>query len=63
MNHQHLVLSPNDFIIMIGQGLATHINLNAEKLRKEFVNHEGKERIEERQVNFENEHTSEFIKS
>lgn len=31
---------------MIGQGLATHINLNAEKLRKEFVNHEGKERIE-----------------
>ena len=45
MNHQHLTLSPTDFIILIGQGLATHINQNGEKLRKEFVDHEGKELI------------------
>ena len=32
--------------MLIGQGLSTHINLNAEKLRKHFVNHEGKKTIE-----------------
>lgn len=42
MNHQHLALSPSDLIIMIGQGLATHINENSEKLRHHFVDHKGK---------------------
>jgi len=44
-NHHHLSLAPSDFLIMIGQGLAYHINSNAEKLRKHFVDHEGKEDI------------------
>ena len=39
--HYYLKLSPSDFIIFIGQALAHHINQNAEKLRKNFVDHEG----------------------
>jgi len=43
--HYALKLSVSDFIILIGQGLSRHIEVNAEKLRKQFVNHDGKETI------------------
>jgi len=46
MEHYHLVLSPSDFIIWIGQALSHHVRANAEKLRYYFVNHEKKELIE-----------------
>ena len=51
-SHYSLKLSVNDFIVLIGQGLGKHINENAEKLRKYFVNHEGKEKIEIRRDEF-----------
>lgn len=51
-NHYPLKLSVSDFIILIGQGLGKHIDQNAEKLRKHFVNHEGKEMIEIRRDDF-----------
>ena len=43
--HHPLVLSVSDFILMICQGFADHMRVNAEKLRKEFVDHEGKEEV------------------
>ena len=43
--HQHLRLTPDDIWLTIAQGVSRHINLNAEKFRHYFVNHEGKERI------------------
>ena len=63
MNHQHLTLSPSDFIILIGQGLATHINQNGEKLRKEFVDHEGKQliKIKVDKIDFADEEFSKFV--
>jgi len=51
-SHYPLKLSVSDFIIMIGQGLSKHINNNAEKLRDNFVNFEGKETIEIRRDGF-----------
>ncbi len=45
-SHYALSLSVSDFIILIGQGLGAHITENAEKLRKHFVDHNGKETIE-----------------
>jgi len=39
------MLTPEDVWITILQGLSQHINKNAEKLRKHFVNHEGKKVI------------------
>jgi len=50
--HYNLKLSVSDFIILIGQGLSRHIEVNAEKLRKHFVNHEGKEKIQIRRDEF-----------
>jgi len=44
-DHYALKLSVSDFIILIGQGLSRHIEKHAEKLRYQFVNHEGKEII------------------
>jgi len=44
--HYALELSVSDFIILIGQGLSRHIEKHAEKLRNQFVNHEGKEKIQ-----------------
>ena len=43
--HRPLSLSPDSIWLTITAGLATHINLNAEKLRHRFVSHEGKEKI------------------
>jgi len=44
-NHYPLKLSVSDFIILIGQGLGSHMDKYSEKLRKYFVDHEGKEKI------------------
>jgi hypothetical protein len=44
-NHFPLKLSPSHFLLMISQGLATHINQNAEELRKHLVNYEGKKAL------------------
>ncbi len=46
--HYPLVLTPDAIWITIAQGVASHINQNAETLRKEFVSHEGKELIKVR---------------
>ena len=42
--HQHypLVLSPDQVWVLLCQGFATHVNLNAERLRQRFVRHDGK---------------------
>ncbi len=45
INHYPLKISVSDFIIMIGQGLAAHMEVHAEDVRPLFVNHEGKEKI------------------
>lgn len=45
-NHIPLTLSPDIIWLAIAQGLSLHINNNAEELRHQFVNHEGKEKIE-----------------
>ena len=39
--HYALTLSPSIIWLVIAAGLATHINQNAERLRKAFVDHEG----------------------
>jgi len=44
--HYPLKLSVSDFILMIGQGLAKHMENHAEDLREQFVDHKGKELIE-----------------
>jgi hypothetical protein len=44
-DHRPLCLSPDMIWLLIGQGLANHINVNAEQLRSQFVKHEGKVRI------------------
>lgn len=43
--HYPLVLTPDAIWLTLTQGLANHINQNAEKLRKRFVSHEGKKDI------------------
>lgn len=45
-DHRPLILSPDAIWITIAQGLANHINENAESLRKKFVAHEGQKVIE-----------------
>jgi len=50
--HRPLSLSPDAFWLTISGGLATHINLNAEKLRKKFVDFEGKKKIIVRRDHF-----------
>lgn len=44
-NHLPLKLSPSHFLLMISQGLATHINQNAEELRKYLVTYEDKQQL------------------
>ena len=44
-NHYPLILTPDVIWLCIAQGLAQHINCNAEKLRRHFVSHEGKETL------------------
>ena len=41
-SHRPLVLSPDMIWLVIAQGAALHIKLNAEELRHHFVSHEGK---------------------
>lgn len=50
--HRPLTLSPDMLWLAIVQGVALHVNLNAEHLRKEFVQHEGKEKISIRRDDF-----------
>jgi len=44
-DHHPFTLSVSDIINAIGQGLGKHVNKNAEKLRDQFVNHQGKQEI------------------
>lgn len=44
-HHLPVVLSPDVIWACIGQGLAAHIKGNAERVRHQFVQHEGKEHI------------------
>ena len=41
-DHRPIELCPDDIWLLISQGVARHINLNAEKLRSKLVNHEEK---------------------
>jgi hypothetical protein len=50
--HRPLVLSPDAVWLCIAQGLATHVNLNAEKLRRHIVAHDGRETIAVRRDQF-----------
>jgi len=45
VNHCPLKISVSDFILMIAQGIAVHMEVHAEDVRPYFVNHEGKEKI------------------
>lgn len=44
-DHRPLCLSPDMIWLLIAQGLANHINANAEQLRPQFVEHQGKVKI------------------
>lgn len=44
-NHMNLSLSPDDFKLIILQGLSQHINQNSEKFRDNFVDHSGQKHI------------------
>ncbi|KAJ5066887.1 hypothetical protein M0811_03231 [Anaeramoeba ignava] len=44
--HYPIVFSPDDIWILLAQGFSTHINLNAEKFRDQFVAHDGKKEIQ-----------------
>lgn len=39
--HRPLIISPDMIWLLICQGFSTHVNENAEKLRKQLVNHDG----------------------
>ena len=43
--HYPLILSPDDVWLTLSQSFALHVEQHAEKLRKQFVNHEGKKEI------------------
>ncbi|OAI48435.1 hypothetical protein AYO44_06890 [Planctomycetaceae bacterium SCGC AG-212-F19] len=51
-HHFPLVLSPDVIWLTIAQGLANHVNNNAEKLRPQFVPHQGKMLIQVRRDDF-----------
>lgn len=44
-DHHPLVLSPDVIWLTIAQGLAAHVDQNAERLRDRFVDHEGKKEL------------------
>ena len=50
--HLPLVLSPDIIWLTITQGLARHINANAEELRQQFVSHQGKLKIKVQRDDF-----------
>ena len=51
-DHRRLVLSPDIVWLMISQGFATHIRINAEEFRKDLVNFKGKKELEVRRDGF-----------
>lgn len=51
-DHRPLVLSPDMFWLLIGQGLARHVNASAEELRSRFVQHDGKKQLTVRRDDF-----------
>lgn len=50
--HYPLVLSPDHIWLCIVQGLALHLNINAEKFRDCFVRHQGNKKLEIRRDDF-----------
>jgi hypothetical protein len=50
--HLPLILSPDHLWLLICQGVANHINVNSEALRKHFVPFEGKQEIKVRRDDF-----------
>jgi hypothetical protein len=52
MDHRPLCLSPDIIWLMICQGVANHINANAEELRPRIVSHQGKITIHVRRDDF-----------
>jgi len=51
-DHRPLCLSPDIIWLTLTQGLANHINLNAERLRRQFVTHDGKLKLIARRDDF-----------
>lgn len=51
-HHVPLTITPDVIFYLITSATAVHINQNAEKLRKTFVNHEGKKELEVRRDDF-----------
>jgi hypothetical protein len=51
-DHHPLILSPDIIWVTIAQGLANHVDQNAEALRSQFVHHEGKKEIEISRTDF-----------
>jgi hypothetical protein len=50
--HRPIEITPDDIWLLILQGFAKHVDNNSEKLRKQFVNHDGKLLIEVRRDDF-----------
>lgn len=51
--HRPLCLSPDMIWLLIAQGVANHVNVNAEQLRPLFVKHQGKIALKVRRDSFE----------
>jgi hypothetical protein len=51
-DHRPLVLSPDCVWLLVAQGLANHVNANAEELRSRFVSHSGKFTLSVRRDDF-----------
>jgi hypothetical protein len=45
-DHHPLIIRPDDIWFCIAQGVATHVALNSEALRRQFVAHDGKKPLE-----------------
>ena len=51
-NHYPLTITPDHIWMCIAQGLSSHVNANADKLRMKFVKHEGKKTLIVRRDDF-----------
>lgn len=51
-DHRPVCLSPDIIWLTLTQGLANHVNMNAEKLRRQFVEHDGKLKLVVRRDDF-----------
>lgn len=51
-DHRPLVLSPDTLWLLVAQGVAKHVNANAEELRPTFVKHSGKVTIDVQRDDF-----------